>query len=855
MSQTSKREKKEIKSEDKSELKNEILNICEPLCLKIVKDKPSNIIQYMMKYLRNKYNYTSSLLQNEEKKELYKLKQDLNFFHEQEENTYYVESYHKNRKEVKSPEKKGKNISKHKQRIPPDEIIPSDDEDYNNHDDIDTRLDDINFIKENSYKEKRSDYFEIKKKQDEKLEINYNEKPKELFDFLKNNLIKSPLFSELSYDILIKCINAMTEVNYKAMSDVVRQGDFSDNFYIVIEGELECKMGFTIIKKEGNRTKVEKYDPKLVKVYYPGDYFCELNLLYQIPIRGTIKAIVDTKLYSIDRKTYKYILNSSYIEKTKNEIELFKKLPIFETLLDDEFVKITKISREEIYYKGETIIRENEYINKLMIIKEGICTGYKITEKGKKPKKTREYQEEDFFGKSALLKEELSDESIIATSDIVKFICIDRYAIKNIFGSLELMLMRDNEIYEKYFPPIPEYSEQEPMKENTKSLILSFEGENANPNNNVNMISIDDNKLIANHNFDNNENDNNINNINIQSRNNDKKSLQPEKINSLSYNLGEISRKLSKEKDEEYESEIKRLKEEVSILKNQLENKKDPEQNNDLNNMCDVKTKNYYQRVENPENIIKQESIEKEMYSSNNNNNIINKELNVYNIINSDNKDNNNINEIINENNNFINDNLNNNNVNYELNQPKISDEQDSNKNEINDNLNNLEININKDTNKSIENLNSIKMNDIEENKRQFEEFNSEVIKNDGNNFINNFNNNENQLNFENLNRSNDNKINNKTDSFNNSINNSNINDRRNNSQIKGARLRNMDKFKNLANLELNDMDNSIRNKTNVNKSIKNGDDFKIDSINSNKNKKNKSEIDINKKDSQNNFK
>ena len=77
------------------------------------------------------------------------------------------------------------------------------------------------------------------------------------------------------------------------------------------------------------------------------------------------------------------------------------------------------------------------------------------------------------------------------------------------------MLMRDNEIYEKYFPPIPEYSEQEPMKENTKSLILSFEGENANPNNNVNMISIDDNKLIANHNFDNNENDNNINNINI----------------------------------------------------------------------------------------------------------------------------------------------------------------------------------------------------------------------------------------------------------------------------------------------------------------------------------------------------
>jgi hypothetical protein len=63
----------------------------------------------------------------------------------------------------------------------------------------------------------------------------------------------------------------MTEVNYKAMNDVVKQGDYSDNFYIVLDGELECRMGFTIIKKEGNRTKVEKFDPKLVKVYYPGD--------------------------------------------------------------------------------------------------------------------------------------------------------------------------------------------------------------------------------------------------------------------------------------------------------------------------------------------------------------------------------------------------------------------------------------------------------------------------------------------------------------------------------------------------------------------------------------------------------
>ena len=48
------KEEEETKSiNNNSDLKKEILNICEPMCLKIVKDRPENIVQYMMKYLRN----------------------------------------------------------------------------------------------------------------------------------------------------------------------------------------------------------------------------------------------------------------------------------------------------------------------------------------------------------------------------------------------------------------------------------------------------------------------------------------------------------------------------------------------------------------------------------------------------------------------------------------------------------------------------------------------------------------------------------------------------------------------------------------------------------------------------------
>ena len=157
MTDTSKTKEKQIEN---SSLKNAILNICEPMCLKISKEKPENIVDYMMKYLKNNYNYSSSLLHADQEKELSQLKKEIQFFHEQEENLYYMEVYHKLGKNIKS-DKKSKNIQKQKQRLAPDEIIPSDDEAYNLPEEIDTRLDDIQFIKENANQEMRPDYFEV----------------------------------------------------------------------------------------------------------------------------------------------------------------------------------------------------------------------------------------------------------------------------------------------------------------------------------------------------------------------------------------------------------------------------------------------------------------------------------------------------------------------------------------------------------------------------------------------------------------------------------------------------------------------------------------------------------------------
>ena len=77
---------------EKQQLKKSILKICESMCINLMKEKPENIGTYMINYLKNKYNYSSSLLKNDEKKELDKLKNDVQHFHDMDEHFYFLDS-------------------------------------------------------------------------------------------------------------------------------------------------------------------------------------------------------------------------------------------------------------------------------------------------------------------------------------------------------------------------------------------------------------------------------------------------------------------------------------------------------------------------------------------------------------------------------------------------------------------------------------------------------------------------------------------------------------------------------------------------------------------------------------------
>ena len=534
-----------LELQEMEELKEFLTNVCESLCLDTVEKKPKDISYHMINFLHNKYRYSSSGLQYDEKKELEKLRNEVELFREMDEHTYYSDQQKQVKKEVKQTEKKSKVPPKPKPRLPPEEQIVSDDEDYNNEEEIDENLDNVEFIQNCNLNNKRSAVTEnTLSEQDEQSQIKIHKKNSDIVEFMRISLMKSPLFSELPLPILKQCIDAMEEKNIPAVTDVVKQGEIGDCFYFIVEGDLECKMQFIKVTKEGNRKKVEKFEPKLVKVYGPGDYFGELSLLYQTPRRGTIKTVTDVKAYVLNRTNYKKILKNAKNESMTKKINVFKKVPILQTLTDEEYEKLEKISKEAIYYKGETILKQNEFCNAMLIIDKGKCIGTQTEEEGKIPVKIRDYKEGDIIGEGALLKPEKQQENIIVETDIVKFICVDRFSFRSNFGSLEQMLMRNLDLYYEYFPPIVEEKPEEKneKEENDKSNQdkSAQNNQSQQPNEAPKM-----NESPSTNNINNNTNNNTV-------------------------NVDEIIKKIKNEADEEKKKMEMKQNEEIEKLKQQI---------------------------------------------------------------------------------------------------------------------------------------------------------------------------------------------------------------------------------------------------------------------------------------------
>lgn len=100
-------------------------------------------------------------------------------------------------------------------------------------------------------------------------------------------LRSTPLFAALSPPTLESLARALVRVSPPAGTEVIRQGDEGDRFYVIADGEVEVIA-----------------DGRLVTTLQRGDYFGEIALMYDVRRTATVRTKGGVALYALEREAF-----------------------------------------------------------------------------------------------------------------------------------------------------------------------------------------------------------------------------------------------------------------------------------------------------------------------------------------------------------------------------------------------------------------------------------------------------------------------------------------------------------------------------------------------------------------------
>merc|ERR1719221_1685325 len=127
-------------------------------------------------------------------------------------------------------------------------------------------------------------------------------------------------FAALQRSDLAVVIKAFQETPVAAGTKVITEGDCvnatEQAIFVVEEGVLD-------VFKDGSDQAVWTYDKQ-------GQYFGELAVLYDAPRAATVVAKTDSKLWSIDRNTFNFLVKDSARGSAERRVSFLKKVDIFE---------------------------------------------------------------------------------------------------------------------------------------------------------------------------------------------------------------------------------------------------------------------------------------------------------------------------------------------------------------------------------------------------------------------------------------------------------------------------------------------------------------------------------------------
>jgi len=234
---------------------------------------------------------------------------------------------------------------------------------------------------------------------------------------IKEAIMENDFLKNLSQGQVRELVDAMHEKQVPKGCYVIREGELGSHLYVSAEGEYE------VIK-----------DGKVLGRLGVGKAFGELAILYNCKRTASIKAVTDGKLWAMERTVFQQIMQSTGMKKTENQINFLKIVPLLSNFPHGILGKISDVLELEVYKSGEYIVREGTSGDTFYIISEG---DVKVTKKtNNKEDEIRTLSKGDYFGEQALLKTDLRTANVIATSETVECLTLDRDSFFQLVGDI-----------------------------------------------------------------------------------------------------------------------------------------------------------------------------------------------------------------------------------------------------------------------------------------------------------------------------------------------------------------------------------------------------------------------------------
>ncbi|XP_044258969.1 cGMP-dependent protein kinase, isozyme 1 [Tribolium madens] len=256
--------------------------------------------------------------------------------------------------------------------------------------------------------------------------------PKHDKDFRSKQLIKDAIMDNnflqnLDTSQVREIVDCMYLKEYPQGSYVIKEGEAGAHLFVSAEGDFE------VMKED-----------KVLGHMGPGKAFGELAILYNCTRTASIRVVVDSKVWVLDRKVFQQIMVRTGLQRLQDNINFLRSVPLLQNLSNEVLAKIADVLEVEFYPAGVYIIRQGANGDTFFIISSG---SVKVTQRKQGSMEDEEeiriLQRGDYFGEQALLKEDCRTANIIAMNPGVECLTLDRESFKQLIGDLSEIKEKD----------------------------------------------------------------------------------------------------------------------------------------------------------------------------------------------------------------------------------------------------------------------------------------------------------------------------------------------------------------------------------------------------------------------------